>query len=156
MAGDFSSRIDRLMEEVGTGNLEGTVVVDQVYAKYQHEDLSLIHLGGGHAKYLENPLMANHPDYLRHLADNVLDGNLNQAMADNMEALSREVYKEAPMEFGDLRASGHPMVHSQGEMVYDRAALVGRLTEEEIDIKMHLRSLGLGNIKSSDGFGGLE
>jgi hypothetical protein len=154
--GQFSDRLKQLEQEVGGGTLEGSVVVDQIYAKYQHEDLSLRHPGGGGAKYLERPLYSEHPAYLQRLADRTLDGDLNQAMADNMEDLSREVYDAAPLEFGDLKASGHPIVKSEGQVVYDRAPLAHRLNEEEIDIKEDLRRLGLGNIPASDGFGGLD
>lgn len=154
--GEFSTRIRQLEQEVGDTDLVGILVVDQVYAQYQHEDLSLRHPGGGQAKYLEKPLYDEAPSYLQRLADAVLDNDINQAMARNMEDLSREVYALAPIEFGDLKASGHPMVESGGEVVYDRAPLVGRLSEEEIDIKQGLRALGLGNIPGIDGFGGVD
>jgi hypothetical protein len=35
MASTFGDRIDALKEMVGSGDLVGTVVVDQVYARYQ-------------------------------------------------------------------------------------------------------------------------
>lgn len=58
--------------------------------------------------------------------------DLNQAMADNMENLSGEVERLAPIEFGPLHWSGHPTVTSQGETVYDRAPIAARLTEAEL------------------------
>lgn len=154
--GEFSDRIRQLEQQIGDGELEGKVTVDQVYAKYQHEDLTLKHLGGGRAKYLENPLYDDHREYYDRLADNVLHGSLQQAMVKNVEDLSKAVYDNAPMEFGDLRASGHPEVLDDGSQVYNRLPMVGRLTPEEIEIKQDLQRLGLGNRKGVDGFGGLD
>ena len=146
MAGDFRRRVDLLLDEIGTGPLEGKVQVDQVYAKYQHERLDLKHPGGGGAKYLERPLYANIQGFVQRLADGVLkpDG-LPQAMQANMEDLSEQVYRNAPFEFGDLRASGHPTVTSDGAVIYDRPPMIHRLSRDELRIKGHLHNLGLGN-----------
>lgn len=143
--GEFGARVDELIKQVGTGNLEGKVTVDQVYAQYQHEDLSLRHPGGGQAKYLEKPLMQDHPKYLQRIASEVLDRGPEPAMERAMEDLSQSVYDLAPIEFGDLKASGHPTVDDDGRTVYDRPPMMRRLTEEEIDIKRGLREIGLGN-----------
>lgn len=147
MAGaeSFDQRLAELSESVGEGTLHGSVVVDQVYARYQHEGLDLKHPSGGVAKYLESPLYAHHRDYVQTLADHVLTGNLTSAMADNVEALSREVYELAPREFHDLRASGHPTVTDHGSVAYDRPPNVHRLTEPELAAKAHLRALGFGH-----------
>lgn len=146
MAGDFRQRTNELLNRVGDGDLEGRVEVNQVYAKYQHERLDLRHPGGGGPKYLETPLMENARGYVQELADHVTDPNgLRQAMERNMEDLSQEVFENAPFEFGDLRASGHPTVEDGGTVVYDRAPMAHRLTREELRIKNHLHNLGLGN-----------
>lgn len=130
--GTFGERLDELSEFVGHGNLTGSVVVDQVYAKYQHEDLSLRHPRGGQAKYLEAPLHDKQGDYLRRIAEQALvDGPL-PAMIDAMENLSGEVEATAPVEFENLRESGHPMVSNDGETVYDRPPKQRRLTAEEL------------------------
>jgi hypothetical protein len=142
----FDQRMSDLAERVGDGALTGTVEVDQVYARYQHEGLDLKHPGGGRAKYLEQPLYDRHRDYLQRLADDVLGaGFLTDAMVDNMESLSLEVYDNAPWEFHDLRASGHPKVTSGGMVLYDRPPNVHRLTGPELRAKSHLRSLGFGH-----------
>lgn len=74
------------------------------------------------------------------LADTVNVGqDLNQAMADNMENLSGEVERLAPIEFGPLHWSGHPIVTSRGETVYDRAPIVARLTEAELRAESRAR-----------------
>lgn len=144
--GTFNQRIKELDRRVGGGNLVGSVVVDQVYAKYQHEDLSLRHPGGGKAGYLRDPLFSGHTGWLRDIARVILDGGAPQAMASAMEDLSMGVYREAPFEFGDLKASPHPTVTDDGTVTYNRLPMIHRLTEEEIDIKYELRNLGLGNI----------
>lgn len=147
MAGSdtFEARLHELADQVGEGVLHGSVVVDQVYARYQHEGLDLKHPSGGVAKYLEGPLYANHRDYFQRIADRVLTGGLTDAMADNVEALSREVYDKAPREFHDLRASGHPSVTDHDRVAYDRPPNVHRLTPAELEAKSHLRALGFGH-----------
>jgi hypothetical protein len=141
----FEARLTELAQSVGQGTLHGSVVVDQVYAQYQHEGLDLKHPSGGVAKYLESPLYGKHRDYFQRIADHVLAGDLISAMADNVESLSRQVYELAPREFHDLRASGHPSVTDQGSVVYDRLPNVHRLTSDELAAKSHLRALGFGH-----------
>ena len=60
---------------------------------------------------------------------------------DSMEHVSDEVYVQAPWEFGDLRASGHPSVEHNGEVIHDRAPHTERLTEAELKVKKHLSHL---------------
>lgn len=129
---DFDERMAELAELVGSGNLAGSVEVDQVYAQFQHEGLDLKHPNGGQAKYLEEPLYANADSYMERLADAVLEGGLDQAMIQNVENLSGEVEKKAPIDLGNLRESGHPVVTSNGVTVYDRPPIQRRLTEEEL------------------------
>lgn len=106
----------------------------------QHEGLDLRHPQGGQAKFLEQPLYDKANDYLQRLADSVNVGHdLNQTMADNMENLSGEVDRLAPIEFGPLHWSGHPIVTSQGETVYDRAPITPRLTEEDLRAESRAR-----------------
>lgn len=145
MAGDFASRLEELIESVGEGKLTGSVVVDQVYAKYQHERMDLKHPNGGQAKYLSGPLLEQMRGYVGRLAQNVLRGSLDGAMAANMEDLSKQVFEKAPREFWDLRESGHPRVlNNEGMPVYDRAPVVHRLSKGELKVKDRLRSQGLG------------
>lgn len=146
MAGTFDERMKVLSDQVGEGNLVGSVVVDQVYAQYQHEDLSLAHPMGGGAQYLRGPLMEGYNGWLQNLANQLLRGDPVQVMARAMEDLSQGVYNEAPFEFGDLKASPHPTVTDNGSVRYNRLPLVHRLSEDEINIKRQLRALGLGNV----------
>lgn len=143
MAGDFGARLDELIESVGDGELTGSVVVDQVYAKYQHERMDLKHPQGGQAKYLSAALLDKHRDYVQQLADNVLHGSLQQAMEVVVEDLAaKQVFDKAPREFQDLRQSGHPRVLNGDMIVYDRAPLVHRLTAQELKAKDKARAQG--------------
>jgi hypothetical protein len=142
--GTFVDRIQVLRDNVGAGKLEGTVTVDQRYAADQHFHDEYYHPDGGKAYYLRDPLYAGQVQYLQHYADRVLadDGNAGSgAMMDNMEHLSDAVYEQAPWEFADLRASGHPRVEHDGAVVHDRAPHVARLTDSEIAEKRKLSRL---------------
>lgn len=152
----FTERLDELAERVGAGTLRGRVEVDQVYAQFQHEGLDLKHPRGGQAKYLEEPLYAKHGRYLERVADAVLDGDLVRAMADGMEDLSDEVERLAPVEFTDLRRSGHPQVEDGPLTAYDRPPAQLRLTEQQLRAKAQLRRFGDGGFGSSlaDLYGG--
>lgn len=140
--GTFEARTAELADMVGAGDLTGKVTVDQLYAQFQHEGLDLRHSQGGQAKFLEAPLFANAADYVRSLSKDVLTGGLVEAMTDNMEHLSRQVYELAPIDFGDLKASAAPRVIDGGTVAYNRPANVHRLTDEELDAKRYVKSLG--------------
>jgi hypothetical protein len=114
--------------QVGQGNLRGRLIVDQPYAQVQHEDVSLHHPRGGQAKFLETPLLAEATRYVQHLADHVISGDPEKAMQDNVEDLSGQVQKHAPVDSGRLRESGHPIVVSNRSTVYDRPPVQARET----------------------------
>jgi hypothetical protein len=140
VSGDFAERMSELADIVGSGKLAGTVVVDQVYAKYQHESLNLQHPHGGEAKYLSQPLLDNRNDYLERVARTILEDGGREGMRSAMEDLagSGGVGTRAPILWGDLRRSGHPIVTSEGHVIYDRAPHARRLTEEELHAKARL------------------
>lgn len=117
----FDTRVGTLLRMVDDGKeLSGRVVVDQAYAAVQHERLDYNHPRGGQAKYLEEPFLGNHLSYLQDVSRTVLkDGGVN-GMARAMERLSGEVERLAPLDIGNLRKSGHPMVTSGSRTVYDR------------------------------------
>ena len=143
MPGDFIERIDALLADT-PHRVSGHVEVNQVYAHYQHEHPEFHHPDGGEAFYLKTPLFAKAEEYLRRVGKKAIDQrgvHVVEAMIENMEDLSLEVYNRAPWEFADLRASGHPIVEADGKVVYDRAPMVHRLSEEELRIKAHLRYL---------------
>jgi hypothetical protein len=120
-------------------HLKGTVTVDQVYAHYQHEHLEFHHPRGGEAKFLERPLFGHYRFYLQDYADSVLRDGGRPAMERAMEHLSDQVETRAPVEFWDLRRSGHPQVFLGPRQVYDRPPKQRRLTEEELRIKSRIR-----------------
>jgi hypothetical protein len=134
VSGDFAAKMDELAERVGSGKLIGDVVVDQIYAKYQHESLDLRHPRGGQAKYLSQPLLDNRDDYLRRIARTVLDDGGVEGMRSSMEDLAGEggVSSRAPVLWGDLRRSGAPSVTSDGTEVYARPPHARRLSEQEL------------------------
>lgn len=142
--GTFFERTDHLMDAVGYGRLEGNIEVNQRYAHYQHEGYDFYHPDGGEAGYLQIPFFERNVKYMEHLAEKAITSegsDIEEAMADNMEDMSEQVFIHAPWEFADLRASGHPTVTSDGETVYDRAPNVGRLSDEELKAKGELRDL---------------
>lgn len=139
-SGTFSERIDALRTMTGRGaKLSGSVVVDQRYALAQHEHLDWHHPRGGGPKYLERPLMSGYRDYLSDYAKTVLTDGGQPAMKRSMEHLSDQVELTAPVEFTDLRRSGHPSVTLGGRTVYDRPPKQRRLTEDELRVKSRAR-----------------
>jgi hypothetical protein len=100
----------------------------------QHEGLDFDHPRGGESLYLQKPLFENYERYLQKYADAVLRDGGEHALADCMEDLAEDggVAIRAPILYDNLRASGHPMVTSDGETVYDREPRQHRLSEEEL------------------------
>jgi hypothetical protein len=143
--GTFSERLGELRARTGCaeGVLHGEVIVDQVYAHYQHEHLEFRHPRGGMAKYLETPLLLNFPRYLFEIARQYLDDGGHRAMENSMEDLAEAggVATFAPVEFDDLRRSGHPRVWVGARLLFDREPRQHRLTEQELRIKARLRKL---------------
>jgi len=135
----FGDQIEQLrrMTDSREGMIRSRVVVDQVYAHYQHEHLEFKHPRGGKAKFLEEPLFTHFQDYLRDYARTVLHDGGREAMKRSAEHLSDQVERQAPREWGDLLRSGHPQVLlGEGErVVYDRPPKVHRLTKEELRVK---------------------
>lgn len=125
------------------GVLEGSVAVNQVYAHYQHEHMEFRHPRGGMAKYLEVPLLMNGTRYIADVARSYLEDGGRLAMEHSMEHLAEDggVATHAPVEFDDLRRSGHPKVKVGERTVYDREPRQHRLSEEELRIKARLRKL---------------
>ena len=145
MRGTFAERCDELRASTGCneGHLTGQVIVDQVYAHYQHEHLEFRHPRGGMALYLTTPLMVNFPRYFAAVAREYLADGGHRAMEHSMEDLAEDggVATFAPVEFDDLRRSGHPQVWVGQRLIYDRQPRQHRLTEQELRIKARLRKL---------------
>ena len=138
----FSARMAELRRMTGApARLRGQVTVDQVYAHYQHEHLEFRHPRGGRALYLQAPFYEHYQEYLDAYARSVLDDGGQRSVERSMEHLSDRVEAEAPVEFADLRRSGHPEVHSGRRVIYDRQPKQHRLCEAELKIKARLRHL---------------
>lgn len=129
----FFDRITELQELVGDGQVTGSVVVDQIYAQYQHEGLDLRHPRGGQAKYLEAPLVEHADQYWQKIADRVLEEGPVEPMKAVVEDLAGEVEVRAPVDFNNLRRSANPRVLRGEAVVYDRPAAQRRLTQQELD-----------------------
>jgi hypothetical protein len=145
MSRTFFAGLDELRARTDTdeGNLHGAVTVDQVYAHYQHEHLEFRHPRGGMAKYLEQPLLVNAYRYFGEIAKTFLEDGGKEGMKRAMEDLAEDggVATHAPVEFDDLRRSGHPQVWVGERLVYDRQPRQHRLSREELRIKSRLRKL---------------
>lgn len=123
----------RVLDQVGgSGKLIGVLRVDQVYAKYQHQRMDLVHPRGGMPLYLTVPFFTNYADYLQRLADVFLSGDPEQEMAECMEALNTAMSAHTPVLFNNLRRSGAPRVISNGAVVYRRAPWQRRLTRAQL------------------------
>ncbi len=131
--GDFSERVSELQARVGEGDLIGKLEVDTPYAFNQHEKywvnfmgrygfntINRYHNGGGE-KFVEGPLMANYTRYLEHLADEVLEGDLPEAMADNARDMNDELRANAPEKTGRLKGSGTTSVTDNGGLTHYEA-----------------------------------
>lgn len=141
MAGKKASvGIQQLIDRTAGPNVEAKVVVDQIYAKFQHESLDLRHPRGGRAKFLEFPLFENRDAWIEEFAVGLL--NARTSAANRWGGLGRKLVRrvavEAPIEFGDLRQSGALTVKEGGSVIIDEPAIQRRLTEEEIDAKKML------------------
>lgn len=142
MVSDFFTRAAELAEQVGP-DITGTVAVDQIYAAPIERGRWITGPLAGHSNhprhggqthYLRDGLHENADAYLQNLADQALgpDG-LYTGMVQNVEVLSAQVESRAPVEFGNLRASAHPVVTRGGAVVYDRPPAVPRLSREQLD-----------------------
>jgi len=146
MPSTFDGRMAELDRQVGRGRIESRVKVDQPYAKYQHERMDLSHPSGGKAHYLRDPLFLSRNGFMQRIATRALRPNgVMSAMISIADDIAHDAYKQAPFEFGDLKASPSPAVYERGTRVYYRPPQKSRLTKPELRIKYHLRSIGFGN-----------
>lgn len=146
MASTFFDRIAELRRRIPDKSVKATVKVDQIYAHYQHEGLDFEHPAGGQAKYLEQPWMGHATDFQRRFAKDLLspEGVESAARGIALDGVTM-VYEHAPLEFGDLKASGHATVEVDGVVKFDQPPAVGRLGKEDLKEKSKLHDLGLGN-----------
>lgn len=145
MKGTFGDGIDELHTLVGRGSLKGSVEFDQVYAFNQHEGYwvdFMGHLGPktmtrGRPHFLSAPLTAGSDEMMRSVADHLLRDGPVSGMIEATEKLAVESAAAAPVEFGDLADSAHPVVTDDGVVVYDRPPIVPRLDERTLEAKAH-------------------
>lgn len=150
MKGSFGDRVDALKEIVGQGRLEGSVEFDQLYAFNQEvgywEDF-LGHEGPkemerGHPHFLGGSLTAEADPIMESMADHFLKEGPTVGMIEGAERLADTSAAAAPVEFGDLADSAHPMVTDDGAVVYDRPPVVPRLDEDQLAAKVVKRGRG--------------
>lgn len=132
MAGDFGERISELASLVGSGDLQGKLVSDQIYSHFQHERMDLNHPNGGQAKFLETALHTHAGEYFQKVADKVLEGGARDGMIDAVDQLDNDSAELTPKEATVLARSNHLTVTDDGAQVYDKPPQVPRLSEEEL------------------------
>lgn len=139
--GEAGDRLRLLADHIGVGDILGTVEVNQVYAHYQHEGADFKHPRGGQAFYLQEPLYESAERYMQAVADVMLDleRDLVDAVFDQMQDLVRQVEVRAPVEFSNLRRSGHATVRDKGAIVRDQPPEQDRLSESELKALSKLR-----------------
>lgn len=131
---DFQERMKYLSQQVGTKQIKSECVVDQAYAKIQHENLSYRHPNGGRAKFLSGPLLERHQELLQHIANRTITekgSDLGDAMIDTAESMGGFVQNNAPIDTGELYRSDNPRVLDKGVVTYDRPPEQPRLSEDD-------------------------
>lgn len=131
---DFQERMRYLSQQIGTRQIRAQCVVNQPYAKIQHENLDYQHPNGGRAKYLGGPLVERHQELLQHIANRTITekgSDLGDAMVDTAEKLSEFVSNNAPIDTGELYRSGSPSVIDKGIETYNRPPEQPRLSEDD-------------------------
>lgn len=138
--GEFNKRLRELSNIVGDKKIELKVVVNQAYAKFQHESLDLKHPHGGGGKFLTRALFSEYRSVMRGVArDAYRRYGIVSAMTVGSERIARGVYQNAPHEFNDLRNSAAPSVKDRGRFVYNRPPVVKRLTQSQLKAKDRAR-----------------
>lgn len=133
--GTFAERTRTLERHVGDGTLTGRVVVDQVYARYQHEREDLRHPRGGQAKYLSTPLRGRADEVLREIARTLYQQRPESAVRRFAEQLADDVAVYAPVLFNNLRRSGAPSVIDDGAVSWSRPPQQRRLSDAELRVQ---------------------
>lgn len=130
--------LSRLERAVGDGVLEMGIVVDQRYAKFQHERQDLIHPTGGQDHYLTNPLYARAEGIMSRLARVAITPTgsaLRDQMRHEVEGWVGASVAVTPRWLGDLPGSHAPYVTDSGENVYRRRPVRPRLSDEVLRLK---------------------
>lgn len=142
--GDFHDKMQMLIDSTARGNITGEVVVDQVYAHYQEVNVTFRHPDGGQAYYMRDSLYEDLNGKMQKIADSVLDEegtHPEEGVKKVVDSVNDSIKEKAPLEFGDLRGSGHRIVTVGQETVYDVPALIGRQSAEELKQKKHIQEI---------------
>ncbi|MGE5612682.1 MAG: hypothetical protein ACM3UO_00205 [Bacillota bacterium] len=132
--GSFTENLAMLAEEIGD-HATITVEVNQVYAHYQEVHAEFVHPGGGQAFYLRDSVVGKAYEWMERLAGYIITPNgtdIDNGLIDVSEAIVNSVADLAPVEWHNLKSSGHPTVEKDGVTIYDRPPLSPRLTEAEL------------------------
>jgi hypothetical protein len=141
VAGTFTARVDQLIAQA-EGKWSARCEVNQIYAHYQEVHPEFNHPDGGQAFYLRDTVYLG--DWLSKMTPHIIDEfglGLDVALRNVAEGMARGVYRRAPVEFRDLRRSGHPYVLRDDVVVWDRPPDVKRLDDKELRTKRHLSYL---------------
>lgn len=117
MAGTFMRRTSDLMRRVGSGKIEASVRVDQVYAQMQHQRKDFRH-SRGRAGFLRDPLMTHFTTYYGWVARDLYNEKMTRIFKDIAEDLNAHVKNDAPAFEFDLAYSGEARVKESGRFVY--------------------------------------
>lgn len=133
MPGTFDERMAELEKMVPAGHVTAKVEVDQVYAAYQEFGDDFEHPQGGQAHYLGQPWLGATGRTMQTFADHLLepDGLTEAGRQVALDGVTM-VRDHAPVEFDNLRRSGHATVTTDGAVVFDEPPEVPRLSEAEL------------------------
>lgn len=140
MAKTFAEGVDELKRMVGSGTLEGTISVNQVYAHYQDSGegphgkpaIEFDHPRGGQAGYLSGQIPERREGVMSMWARSVLRGTLVPETVKILRSFADQVFLRAPAEFDILRNSTSLRLTDDNSPVFDQPAFMPRLTEAEI------------------------
>lgn len=100
--------------------------------------------------YQEATLYSNAAGYLSRIAEQVLAVGTDAGMIDAMESFAGDSGQACPKELTLLAHSDHPMVTSNGAVVYDRPPEVPRLSDAELR-SLHSRRVSAGGERPDGG-----
>jgi hypothetical protein len=136
----FSEGVDELIAMVGPGSLVGTISVNQVYAHWIDDGVSIHgkpaasfnHPRGGQAAYLSGQIPERKDEVFQVWANSVLRGDLVPQTIDLLRSFGDQVMLRAPMEFDILRFSTSLKLSDDDAPLFDLPAIMPRLSEAEI------------------------
>lgn len=140
----FSEGIAELKRIVGTGKLDATVTVAQVYAAPQERSfwetgpLAGVrirnHPGGGGGNFLGSQIAERAPHELQSWLSRAISDRIPTIDSARQfgEAVAKGVETRAPVEFNNLRRSAAVTVTDDGAVVFEKPATVPRLSRDQL------------------------